>query len=112
MSAVAVIVSLIPMFAVAAMRRTEARICRQLADARAFTAESSIQLSLSRSFDKRRLQGLIHGGAVRPTANGLHFLDTDGWGNYQRNRRRRALLVLSVVVALVGVVFAVAYVMR
>ena len=111
MSAAAVIPSLIPLFVVVAMRRAEARIYRQLADARAFTAESSIQLSLSRSIDRRRLQGLIHGGAVRLTANSLHFLDTDGWGNYQRNRRRRVLLALSVVVALVGVGFAVSYVM-
>jgi hypothetical protein len=112
MSAAAVIPSLIPLFVVVAMRRAEARIHRQLADARAFTAESSIQLSLNRSIDRRRLQGLIHGGAVRLTADGLHFLDTEGWGNYQRNRRRRALLALSVVVALIGVGFAVFYVMR
>ncbi len=112
MSAAAVIPSLIPLLVVVAMRRAEARIHRQLADARAFTAESSIPLTLNRSMDRRRLQSLIHGGAVRLTANSLHFLDTDGWGNYQRNRRRRAWLALSVVVALIGVGFAVTYVMR
>jgi hypothetical protein len=112
MSAAAVIPSLIPLFVVVAMRRAEARIYRQLADARALDAESAIQLSLSRSIDRRRLLGLIHGGAVRLTANSRHFLDTDGWGHYQRNRRRRVVLALSVVVALVGVVFVVAYVMR
>jgi hypothetical protein len=85
MSAAAMIPSLIPLFVVVSMRRAEARIHRQLADARAFTAESSIQLSLSRSIDRRRLKGLIHGGAVRLTANSLHFLDTDGWRNYQRH---------------------------
>lgn len=109
MSAAALIPSLLPLFVVAAMRRAEARIHRQLADARAFTAESSIPLSLGRSMDRRRLHGLIRGGAVRVTANSLHFLDADGWSNYQGNRRRRVLLVLSVVVALVGVVGTVAY---
>src|SRR5262249_2079166 len=112
MSAAAAIPSLIPLFVVAAMRRAEARIYRQLVDARALTAESAIQLSLSRSIDRRRLQGLIHGGAVRLAANSRHFLDPDGWGNYQRNRRRRGLLALSIVVAFVGVGFAVLYVMR
>ena len=112
MSAAAAIPSLIPLVVVVAMRRAEARIYRQLVDAGACTAESSIQLSLPRSIHRRRLQGLIHGGAVRLTANGLHFLDKDGWGNYQRNRRRRALLALSVVVALIGVGFAVFWVMR
>lgn len=111
MSAAALIPSLLPMFVVIAMRRAEARIHRQLTEARAFAAESAIQLSPSRSIDKRRLQGLIHGGAVRLTPQSFHFLDTDGWSNYQRNRRRRALLALSIVVALVGVVLAVAYVM-
>lgn len=59
--------------------------------------------------DRRRLHGLIQGGAVRVTANSLHFLDADGWSNYQGRRRRRVLLALSVVVALVGVVGTVAY---
>ena len=81
MSAAAVIPSLIPLFVVIAMRRAEARIYRQLADARALTAESAIQLSLSRSMDRRRLRGLIHGGAVRLAANSRHFLDSDGWGS-------------------------------
>ncbi len=111
MSAAAAIPSLIPLLVVVAMRRAESRICRQLADARAFTEESSIPLSLSRSIDRRRLQSLVHGGAVRLTANGFHFLDTVGWDHYRRIRRRRALLALSVVVALLGVGFAVSAMM-
>jgi hypothetical protein len=112
MSAAAVIPSLVPLLVVVAMRRAEARIHRRLADAGAFTGESAIQLSLSRSLERRRLQGLIRGGAVRLTADSRHFLDADGWSNYQQNRRRRALLAMSVVVALIGIGVAVFYVMR
>ncbi len=112
MSAATAITSLIPLFVVVAMRRAEASIYRQLADARAFTAESAIQLSLSRSLERRRLQGLIRGCAVRLTANSRHFLDADGWSNYQRNRRRRGLLAMSVVLALFGIGVAVFWVMR
>ncbi len=112
MSAAAIIPSLLPIFMVVAMRRAEARISRQLADAGALTAESAIQLSLSRSFDRRRLQGLIGGGAVRVTANSRHFLDTDGWTKYQGNRRRRAWLAISIIAALFGVGIAVFLVMR
>jgi hypothetical protein len=112
MSAAATISSLVPLIMVVAMRRAEARICRQLADAGAFTTESAIQLSPSRSIERRRLQGLIRGGAVRLTANSGHFLDADGWSSYQRRRRHRVLFVMSVVVALVGIGFAVLFVMR
>ena len=112
MSAAAMIPSLLPLFIAVAMRRAEARIHRQLADAGAFTAETAIQLSPSRSFERKRLEGLIHGGAVRLTANSRHFLDADGWISYQQNRRRRVLFAMSVVVALIGVAVAVIYVMR
>ena len=103
MSGAAVLPSLIPLFVVLAMRRAEARIHRQLSDARAFTAESAVDLSLDRSMDKRRLQGLIDGGAVRQAANGRHFLDADGWTRYQGNRRQRVLLVVSIFAALAGI---------
>ena len=112
MSAAAAIPSLIPLFIVVAMRRAEANIHRRLAAAGAFTAESAIHLSPSRSFVRRRLEGLIRGGAVRLTANSRHFLDADAWSRYHRNRRRRALLAMSVVVALVGIAFVVTGVMR
>lgn len=111
MSAAALIPSLIPLFVVIAMRRAEARIHRQLSDAGAFTAESAIPLSLRRSMDRRRLQGLIRGGAVHLTANSRQFLDADGWESYQRRRRRRVMLVMSVIVALVGIGVAVLWVL-
>ena len=112
MSAAAAISSLLPLLMVVAMRRAEARIYRQLADAGAFSAESAIQLSLSRSLERRRLQGLIGGGAVRVTVDSRHFLDTDGWTKYQGNRRRRALLALSIVAVLFGVGIAIFLVAR
>lgn len=107
MSAVAVVPSLLPLIVVVAMRRAEASLHRQLVDARAFTAESAIPLAPRRSLERRRLQGLIRGGAVRLASNGRHFLDADGWSSYQRRRRRRVLLASSVVVALVGIGLAV-----
>jgi hypothetical protein len=112
MSAAAVIPSLLPVFMVIAMRRAEARIYQQLSDAGAFTADSAIELSLSRSLEKRRLQGLIDAGAVRPTANGRHFIDADGWNKFQADRRRRVWLALSIIAALFGVGLAVLFAMR
>ncbi|MBM4014742.1 MAG: hypothetical protein FJ293_07245 [Planctomycetes bacterium] len=109
MSGAAVIPSLIPPFVVVAMRRAEARLIRQLSEARAFTAESAVELSLNRSMDRRRLQGLIDGGAVRVAANGRHFLDDDGWTRYQGRRRQRVLLVVSTLVALIGIGLGLLY---
>lgn len=112
MSGAAVLPSLIPLFIVLAMRRAEARIHRQLSEARAFTAESAVDLSLNRSMDKRRLQGLLDGGAVRLAANGRHFLDADGWSHYQGRRRQRVLLVVSALVALIGIGLGLLFVMQ
>ena len=112
MSAAAVIPSLLPLFMLVAMRRAEARLYRQLADAKASTPESAVPLSPGRSIDRRRLQGLIRGGAIRLNASGHHFLDADGWVRYQRDRRRRGLLAVSVLVALLGVAFAIAFLVR
>lgn len=112
MSAAALIPSLVPMFMVVAMRRAEARIHRQLVDARAFTAESATELLLSRSLDGRRLQGLIRGGAVRVTDDDRHFLDTDGWTKHQARRHRRVLLAISIIAAIFGVGIAIFLVMR
>ena len=112
MSAAAMIPTLVPLFIVVAMRRAEARIHKQLADAGAFTAESAIQLSPGRPLERRRLQGLIRGGAVHLTPSGRHFLDADGWSRYHQDRRRRALLAMSVVVALIGLAVAVFFFMR
>lgn len=112
MSAAALIPSLIPMFVVLAMRRAEARIHRQLVGAGAFGAEAAIPLTLSRSFDRRRIDGLIRGGAVRMTADGRHYLDAEGWSAYHKRRRQRVLLAMSVVVALIGVAIAVILIVR
>lgn len=103
MSAPATVASMIPLVVVLAMRRAEARIHRQLADAGAVAAESAIQVSLGRPFDEARLQSLVRAGAVRPAGDGRHFLDADGWSNHQRGRRRRALVALAAALALVGV---------
>lgn len=112
MSGAAIIPSLIPLAVVVAMRRAEARIHRSLTEARAFTAESAIEVPLRRSMDRRRLEGLVQGGAVHPVAGGRHFLDADGWTSYLLRRRRRVLLALSIVVALLGVGVAVFAFMR
>jgi hypothetical protein len=55
---------------------------------------------------------LVGGGAVRVTADSRHFLDVDGWTNYQGNRRRRVVLAMSIVAVLVGVGLAAFFVMR
>ncbi|MBL8863559.1 MAG: hypothetical protein JNK02_16335 [Planctomycetes bacterium] len=112
MGAAAVIPSLLPLFMVIAMRRSEARIYQQLVDAGGFTAESAIPLSLGRSLDQRRLQSLIRGGAVRLTTDRRHYLDADGWTRHLARRRRRALLAVSIVATLLAVGVAVILVMR
>ena len=104
--------SMLPIIVLAAMRRAEARIHRQLTEASAVSLESATQLSLGRSIDKRRLDGLVEKGAVRRAADGRHFLDADGWAKHQEDRRRRGLFAVSIVVALLGLGAAVYFVLR
>ncbi len=112
MSAAALIPSLVPLIVVAAMRRAEARIRQRFEEARAFTTESAIPLSLDRSLERRRLESLTSRGAVHRTADGRYFLDVEGWSRYQGDRRRRGLVAVSVLLALVGIGIFVVLAMR
>lgn len=112
MGAGAIIPSLLPIFMVIAMRRAEARIYRQLADAGAFNADAAIELSLGGSFERRRLQGLESAGAVRLAAPSRHYIDADGWARFQLDRRRRVMIAVSIVAALLGIGLAVMFAMR
>lgn len=112
MSAAAVIPSLLPLFMVIAMRRAEERIHRQLESAGAIRSAAAIPLALTRSIDRRRLQGLLGSGAVRLAPNGHYYLDVEGWDTHKGNRRRRALLALAVVVALLGALAAMFFLLR
>ncbi len=104
MSAAATLIpSFIPLLMVAAMRRAEQRICRQLTEAGALTAESAIQVSLARSIDRRRLEGLVSGGAIHPAAGGRHFLDPEGLRKFHDDRQRRVILAGAIVVSLIGI---------
>lgn len=112
MSAAALIPSLLPLVVVAAMRRAEARIRRRFDEARAFDAESAIPLPLDRSIERRRIESLTDRGAVHRTADGLYFLDVEGWDRYRSDRRRRGLVALSVLVAVVGIGIAVLLILQ
>lgn len=113
MSAVATLIpSLLPLCMVIAMRRAEQRICRQLTEAGAFTAESAIQVSLERSIDRRRLEGLVGGGAIHPAAGGRHFLDPEGLCKFHDNRQRRVIIAGAIVVSLIGIGIATVFALR
>ena len=100
--------TLVPLFVALAIRRTEERIYRTLTDAGALTAESAIEFAVGRPLARSRLRRLVRKGAVGVAENGRYYLDTDGWQAYRSSRRRRGLLAMLVVLALVGITFAVA----
>lgn len=112
MAAPALIPSLLPLIMVAAMRRAEERIRKQLVDAGALTPEKAIALTFKRSMDSRRLKGLMDGGAVRRTTSGLHYLDEGGWAAYMSNRQQRAMVTVGVVLALIAVSAVVLYLVK
>lgn len=108
----AMIPTLLPLFVAVAMRRAERRIHRRLRDSGAFDPQSAVPLSLSRSIERRRLEGLISHGAVRLTGNDRYFLDSEGWNRHQRDRRLRVFFAVSVVLALLGAAAAAYFILH
>jgi hypothetical protein len=100
--------TLFPLFIAMAIKRTDRRIRQDLTDAGATSADKAAPLTYRRSLQRRRLERLIGVGAVQVVADGRYYLDAVGWTRYRSDRRRRALIAVSVVFALGGMAFAVA----
>lgn len=98
----------LPLIIALAIRRAERRIRQDLLDAGAVSASAAVPLSTERSLRRKRLRRLIDAGAVREVEPGQYYLDEGEWTRYHHDRRRRALIAVSVVVALGGLAFAVA----
>lgn len=88
-----------------AFAAAERRIVRTLVRAAASSPDSSTPLLLRSPFTRLRLARLRRAGAVVAAAPGRFYLDPDGFARYRHNRRRRAVMVVAVLLPLIGVLW-------
>ena len=85
-----------------ALIAAERRIVGKLQRANATAPQRATPLALWSPLIRFRLARLIRSGAVVSSGPAGFYLDSDGFGGYQRRRRRRALTVLVVMLPLFG----------
>jgi hypothetical protein len=85
---------------------TDRRIVRTLDRRNARTADSAIQLPRRSPIWRWRLHRLEgHGAVVRVLDTDRVYLDAEGWQAYRGSRRRRVLIVLSILVPVAALWF-------
>jgi hypothetical protein len=89
----------VPMVLVAHIRRIERRTIARLQDAGANTAELAILLEQRGPVERWVHRRLERAEALKPAANDRYYLYAPAYEAFQRSRRRRALIVLAVLVA-------------
>lgn len=73
----------------------ERRIVDTLRAAGAHTPAAAIPLTPSSGLEAKRLQLLLHAGAVRSTGDGRYYLDDAAWEAHLRHRRRLASTLIT-----------------
>ena len=93
----------LPLLIAVAMRRAEQHIHADLVAAGALSADTAVALAYVQPLRRTRLRRLVASGAVRSASAGHFYLDEAAWATHRASRRRRALVALSIVLALAGV---------
>ena len=93
-------VSALVIVAAVAVRATERRMVNALELAGAVTPENAIKLPLTNFLKKWIFRRLLNAGAVGETMAQLQYINVVGYAEYRGRRRRRALVIIPVVVAL------------
>jgi hypothetical protein len=88
--------SLLPMLFAVLILRTDRRIVGELRQAKAISTNSAIPLHAPPVVGSWRLRRLADAGAICLVAPNVFYLDEAGYAAFRKNRRRRALLVLGV----------------
>lgn len=90
--------SAIPALFAAMVLRTDRRLVARLRAAGALSPTTAMSLELSHALARWRLARLQSVGAVGRNTTGDVFLSETGWTAYRRQRRRRVLVALAVIV--------------
>ena len=94
----------VPMVIAARIRREERRLVDRFRARGAFDQERAVTVNAGGAisgFVHRRLEGV---GAIRPAGNRFYF-DEDSYAGFRARRRKRAFVVVTLVVIAVGIGF-------
>ena len=86
-----------------ALLAAERRLIRFLRRAGADRPQNAKPVTLRSPLARLRFRRLLHAGAIVQVSDGWCYLDPDGYARYRRARRRRALIVLSVMLPAIAV---------
>jgi hypothetical protein len=89
----------------AVIRRAGSRIQSQLRDAQATSPDRATTLTLRSPIARWYLGRFTRAGVVHALDAGRYYWDENGWTEFRRARRRRALAVLAVLVLAMGVLW-------
>jgi hypothetical protein len=86
----------------AAILRTDRRIQSELLLAQAVSADRAAAIDARSALKRWRLNRLTGVGAVHAVENARYYWDEAGWQRYRRQRRRRALSILGVLLVAIA----------
>jgi hypothetical protein len=85
-----------------ALRATDRRLIRTLRRAGADRPQNAKPLMVRSPLARLRFRRLCHAGVIVQVSDGWCYLDLDAFAQYRRARRRRALVVLAVMLPAIG----------
>jgi hypothetical protein len=88
-----------------AIRRADRRIESELRDGQATSPDRAVTFSARSPLARWRLNRLIHGGVVHALDAGRYYWDEDAWPEYRRQRRRRALTIVTALLVVIGILW-------
>ena len=86
-----------------ALRATDRRLIRTLRSSGADRPQNAKPLTVRSPLARLRFRRLCNAGVIVPVSDGWCYLDPDAYAEYRRTRRRRALVVLAVMLPAIGV---------
>ena len=102
MSPLASFVGPLPALLAAVILATDRKILRRLREAGATSPARAVLFHPPGPIGRARLRRMITGGAVKETG-GHVYLDEAGYGRWRTARRKRALIVVTIMICLIGI---------
>ncbi len=99
------LVTLVLAAAAMALVATDRRLIRTLRDAGADRPQNAKPLTVRSPLARLRFRRLSEAGVIVQVSDGWCYLDPDAFAEYRRARRRRALVILAVMLPAIGVVW-------